>query len=411
MTEKAILLKLSPDSILVKKTVETKRVIEIALKAPQAATNQVRTPVNLALVIDRSGSMSGEKLEYVKQAALHVVDLLNESDHLAVVIYDDEVDVLFPSVLATASNRSEIKAAIRLVHSGGSTNLGSGWMRGCQLITDTMKPGETNRCLLLTDGLANVGIVDDEELSTHAREISRRGVSTSCFGVGEGFNEHLLEAMANLGGGKFYYIGRPQEIPAIFTRELGELTAMVAHNVTITTHLPQAVTATLPGGWKTEQIGSKLIIHAGDMYSGQESEFYLRLHIPAQTSQTRLDLRVEVSAYGADAPVPAIEELTFVYEENAVVDMAPLNDAMLQRYSVVDVAEAANEALKMERMGQRREARDLLSGKIQENLMNMPASSQRIYTGMSERMSRGMDEADRKASHQQEYRDKKRFNK
>lgn len=411
MTENAISLKLSPDSILVKKTVETKRVIEIALKAPQAATNQARTPVNLALVIDRSGSMSGEKLEYVKQAALHVVDLLNESDHLAVVIYDDEVDVLLPSVLATASNRSEIKTSIRMVHSGGSTNLGGGWMRGCQLITDTMKPGETNRCLLLTDGLANVGIVDDEELSTHAREISRRGVSTSCFGVGEGFNEHLLEAMANLGGGKFYYIASPGEIQAIFAQELSELTSVVAHSVTITTHLPQGVTATLPDGWKTEQIGCKLTIHAGDMYSGQETEFYLRLHIPAQSNQGRINLQLEVAAWGKDAPAPASEELTFVYEENAVVDTAPLNDAMLQRYSVVDVAETANDALKLERQGRRREARDLLHQKVQENRAFMPTFSADLYRDMSERMSSGMDEADRKASHQQEYRDKKRFNK
>ena len=75
MTEQAILLKLSPDSVLVKRTIETKRIIEVSLKAPVAASSKTRTPVNLALVIDRSGSMADEKLEYVKQAAGHVLDL------------------------------------------------------------------------------------------------------------------------------------------------------------------------------------------------------------------------------------------------------------------------------------------------------------------------------------------------
>ncbi len=80
MTEQAIVLKLSPDSVLVKRTIETKRIIEVSIKAPVAASSKTRTPVNLALVIDRSGSMAGEKLEYVKQAACHVLDLLNEHD-------------------------------------------------------------------------------------------------------------------------------------------------------------------------------------------------------------------------------------------------------------------------------------------------------------------------------------------
>ena len=207
MTEQAILLKLSPDSILVKKTIETKRIIEISIKAPIAAASKTRTPVNLALVIDRSGSMADEKLEYVKQAACHVLDLLDEHDHISVVAYDDVVETITSNVMVTPSNRIEVKAAINRLFARNMTDLGGGWMRGCQLIADNIDLEETNRCLLLTDGLANRGITELEELSMHSRELHARGVSTSCFGVGEGFNEHLLEAMANQGGGKFYYIG------------------------------------------------------------------------------------------------------------------------------------------------------------------------------------------------------------
>ena len=197
--------------------------------------------------------------------------LLNEKDHVSVVAYDDEIETLAQGVRMTRTNRDEVKAAINKLFPRNMTDLAGGWMRGCQLIADNLNLEETNRCLLLTDGLANRGITEEEELSMHARELHARGVSTSCFGVGEGFNEHLLEAMANQGGGKFYYIGKSSEIPAIFAKELSELTSVVAHRVEIKTTLPEGVDAQVPGGWKVERTSSSLSIFPGDLYSGQES--------------------------------------------------------------------------------------------------------------------------------------------
>jgi Ca-activated chloride channel family protein len=411
MTEQAILLKLSPDSVLVKRTIETKRIIEVSLKAPVAASNKARTPVNLALVIDRSGSMADEKLEYVKQAAAHILDLLNEKDHVSVVAYDDEVETLAQSVRMTRTNRDEVKVAINKLFPRNMTDLAGGWMRGCQLIADNLNLEETNRCLLLTDGLANRGITNEEELSMHPRELHTRGVSTSCFGVGEGFNEHLLEAMANQGGGKFYYIGKPSEIPAIFAKELSELTSAVAHRVEIRTKLPEGVDAQVPGGWKVERTSSSVSIYPGDLYSGQESEFYLKLNIPCEGVQPKITLQVEVSSQGADAPKPVSDELILVYEDDAIVDRAPLDEAMLKRFSVVEVAEAANEALKLERQGRKHEAHEMLLGSVNANRAFMPASSAELYRDMSERMAHGMEETDRKQSHNQNYQDRKRFNK
>jgi Ca-activated chloride channel homolog len=411
MTEQAILLKLSPDSVLVKRTIETKRIIEISLKAPVAETSKSRTPVNLALVIDRSGSMADEKLEYVKQAAAHVLDLLNEKDHISVVAYDDEIETLAQGVRMTRTNRDELKKAIQQLFPRNMTDLAGGWMRGCQLIADNLNLEETTRCLLLTDGLANRGITDEEELSMHARELHNRGVSTSCFGVGEGFNEHLLEAMANQGGGKFYYIGKPSEIPAIFAKELSELTSIVAHRVEIKATLPKGVDAQVPAGWKVGKTETELTIFAGDLYSGQESEFYLKLDVPKQESQPSHTIRVEVSSHGADAPHVVSDEITLVYADDAIVDKAPLDAAMMQRFSLVDVAEAANEALKLERQGRRREAHNVLYQKVNESREHLSAPSAALYQEMSERMSHGMEEADRKQSHSQNYQDRKRFNK
>jgi hypothetical protein len=120
---------------------------------------------------------------------------------------------------------------------------------------------------------------------------------------------------------------------------------------------------------------------------------------------------VEVSSQGADAPKPVSDDLTFVYEDDAIVERAPLDEAMLKRFSVVDVAEAANEALKLERQGRRQEARNVLHQKVDEIRQHLPASSAELYLNMSERMAHGMEELDRKQSHNQNYQDRKRFNK
>ena len=189
------------------------------------------------------------------------------------------------------------------------------------------------------------------------------------------------------------------------------MTSVVAHRVEIKATLPEGVVAQVPGGWKVEQSGLVLTIFPGDLYSGQESEFYLKLNIPAEGKLPKISLKVEVSSQGADAPKPVSDDLTLVYEDDAIVDRAPLDAAMLGRYSVVEVAEAANEALKLERQGRRQEARNALHQSIDGQDAYLPAASRVLYQNMSERMALGMVEADRKQSHDQNYQDRKRFNK
>ncbi|MFN8566275.1 MAG: VWA domain-containing protein [Kouleothrix sp.] len=112
------------------------------------------------------------------------------------------------------------------------TDISGGWLTGCREVAAYQAVEGIHRALLLTDGLANRGIIDIEELAQYARELRRRGVATSTFGVGLDFNEQLLEALAEQGG-HFYYIERPEQIPTVFRRELGELLTVVTRGVCV----------------------------------------------------------------------------------------------------------------------------------------------------------------------------------
>lgn len=408
MDNKELRFNLNTDQPLIARGVPSQRVLEIALEAPVAAQQNTHPPLNLALVLDRSGSMSGEKLEYVKRAAVHVLDLLQEQDRVALVAYDDEISLLSPSVPVTAENRVELKRQISRLEAGASTNLSGGWLAGCQEIAATAKSDSLNRALLLTDGLANAGITDLEELAQHAKELSRRGVSTSTFGVGEGFNEHLLEAMANQGGGNFYYIASPSAIPELFQREFKELAAVTAREVRINLIIPAHVHAQVLGGWQMEQKEGNLTIFVGSLYAAQHVDIYLKLLMPQSDGLDRLEFHADLTASDENAAsIQLHAEIVFEYASLQTAESAPKSMPVLERFAAVDLAETATQALKLERMGKNDRAGQILKQSIAANAPFLPAAQVDLFDDMAERMKRGMAENDRKSSHYAAYNQKR----
>jgi Ca-activated chloride channel homolog len=402
-------LSLNTDQDLIPVGVPAQRVIEIIIQAPQAGAQTSRQPLNLALVIDRSGSMSGEKLEYVKRAAEHVLDLLQSQDRAALVAYDDEVTLLAPSQPVTDANRREMVAAVRRLRAGSMTNLGEGWLTGCQEAAASAGEGLLTRALLLTDGLANVGITGLEELSQHARELSRRGISTSTFGVGHGFNEHLLEAMSNQGGGNFYYIEAPSEIPTIFRQEFRELESISLRSVQVIIQLPPQVHAEVLGGWRAEITAGVLRIDLGDLTAGRRQEVYVKVLTPPADLLQELVFKAQVSGQdesGAALSAGAQALFRCASPEEAAVE--PKRQEVLERFAAVDLADAATEALKLERMGERAQASRLVRQSLQAHQAHAAPAQAARYEQMADRMEHGMSEGDRKAQHYDNYLTKKR---
>ena len=204
----------------------------VRLEVPRTSAPRPRLPLDLALVLDRSGSMAGEKITLAKKAAADAVQLLRDSDRCALVAYDDEILRAVRSAPVARAQRESLLRAIGTIDARGTTDLFGGWMAGAEEIAES-GDGRLRRVLLLTDGIANVGVTDPDDIVRHVRELAARGVSTTTFGIGRDFDEILVSGMAEAGNGHFYYIERGQQIPDYLAGELGELLTIAAKSVTL----------------------------------------------------------------------------------------------------------------------------------------------------------------------------------
>jgi Ca-activated chloride channel family protein len=204
----------------------------IRISPPLPEVHFPRPKLNLALVLDRSGSMGGaKKMDYAREAAAFVVEQLLPTDRFSVTVFDDRIDAIVPSTLAT--DKPSAIAELKKVGPRGSTDLHGGWAAGGRQAELGLEPGALNRVLLLSDGLANVGVTDPAAIAAEARGLAARGVSTTTLGVGVDYNEDLMEAVAVAADGNYYYIETPQQLVDLFQTELNGLMATVGQKASL----------------------------------------------------------------------------------------------------------------------------------------------------------------------------------
>ena len=296
------------------------------IKADEVKSEKERAPLNISLVVDRSGSMSGDKLRYVKKAVEFVIQNLNPGDYLSIVQYDDQVQVLSPS--APVTDKSALLRLVASIREGGSTNLSGGMLEGFNQVKITRKEGYVNRVLLLTDGLANVGITDPSQLyNIVQRQLQENGIGLSTFGVGADYNEELLLQLAERGGANYYFIETPDQIPQLFARELQGLLSVVAQNAMLHITFPsEFLSVAKVFGYLHQVSGNKLNINFNDVFSGEEKAIIVKFNVNNPISLVS-NFLVTLSYNDV------VETLDKINIEQLLV-LSPTNDAQLFRNSM-----------------------------------------------------------------------------
>ncbi|MBU1737430.1 MAG: VWA domain-containing protein, partial [Proteobacteria bacterium] len=205
--------------------------------------------VDMVLVLDRSGSMQGDKINDARRAMLDLIDRMTEGDRLGIVSYANNAGVDFPLQNMTPANRERMKMAVSQIEAGGGTNLGEGLQLGLSLLERAVRSGNQNRLVLISDGLANQGITDPSELGRIAGRGATAERVTSTVGVGNDFNEILMTSLADHGTGKYYYLEDPGAFAAVFLEEFKRVVATVASGLEVKVPVTDGVRLVSAGGY------------------------------------------------------------------------------------------------------------------------------------------------------------------
>ncbi len=361
-------LRIRPERRLVRST-GSRRHVELTIHAPSLRENAGREPVSLALVIDRSGSMSGEKIETAKKATMAVIESLGEDDRASIVIFDNHVDILVPEGRVDSRYIEEARLKVAQVRARASTALHEGWLTGCRSIASNLPGPECarlSRCFLLTDGLANQGLTDPEAIAEQAAEVRKNaGISTSTFGIGTDYDEGLLGPMAVAGAGQFHHLRHSGDILATFRGELGELFRVVVRNLRIRIEFDPGMQAELVSQyWNDTKAGTgRIQIAVGDLIAGEERHLVLGFRFPPASPGMRLPIRVQLlwTENGGDRET-SWEHIVFEGASHEACDRERPDPEVLHWVGLHHAARARKEALDLYRVRDIRGANKRIDG-------------------------------------------------
>ncbi len=339
-------------------------VIKITLDAGMLPQKTDRPPVNLCVVMDRSGSMSGSKIENARLAALEALERLGRDDVFSLVTYDSKVETLIPA--AKIHNLSATREIIRGITARGNTALFGGVSQGASELRMHMEDGEkpyVHRMIMLSDGRANVGPSSADELGRLGSSLGKEGISVSTIGLGTDYNEDLMTRLSGRSDGNSYFVENSQDLGRIFNEELGDVLSVVARKVVVTIECPEGVRPLRTVGREGTIRGQTVEMRLNHLYGGQERFLLLEVEVPATAADqsrplARAEVRYKHALTLAEERQTAAVEARFSQEEQAVVSSA--NPVVQNVYWLNKGAEAKDEAVRLYEQGRQQEAVKLL---------------------------------------------------
>jgi Ca-activated chloride channel homolog len=320
-----------------------------------------RTPANIAIVLDKSGSMKGEKISRAKEAAILAVNLLNKNDIVSIISYDSEVQVLVPAM--NVKNKVKIRTAIESMDANGQTALYDGVQKGASEIRKFITKQRVNRVILLSDGQANVGPDSPTELGKLGAALGKEGISVTTIGLGVRYNEDLMADLAGYSDGNHAFVKNTEDLAKIFQNEFGDVLSVVAQDVLIEIHLKNGVKPIRFLGREGEISNEKVTSRLNQIYSKQEKYLLLEVEVPtgkAKEVRDIAEINIVYQNMKSKQQNKLSDDLKVSFSDSEKVIKEAVNTVVAASATKQIANETSKQALKLRDQGKRSEAQKLL---------------------------------------------------
>ena len=255
----------------------------IAATPDEPATATTRRPTDVVIILDRSGSMGGEKIMHARAAVRELIGQLAPEDRFALVTYADSAGLTIPLEPVSPGLQAAWLAAVAAVQPTGSTNMSNGLDVGFDVVQAARMSGRVPHMILISDGLANQGDASLEGLTNRARRAAQGEFMLSTVGVGADFNESLMAAMADSGTGNYYYLQNAADLATVFAREFDAARTTVASALAVQIEPAAGVQVVDAAGYPLELAGDRVLFRPGSLFAGQQRRIWVTLAAPQQT--------------------------------------------------------------------------------------------------------------------------------
>ncbi|CAM2063991.1 VWA domain-containing protein [Sulfidibacter corallicola] len=335
--------------------------IKVALDAPATATIRQRPDVNLALVLDRSGSMKGRKLREAKQGAVQAVYRLNPSDVFALVAYESTAQTLVPATRLDDMN--SVLQAIEGIQIGQSTAIFAGVSLGAAEVRKNIGMSAVHRIVLLSDGIANVGPSSPEDMVRLGVALGKEGISVSTVGIGDDYNEDVMTALSQTSEGNTYYVKNVEELVGIFSRELGDVLSVYARDISVRVLFPKGVRPLSIVNHKGTIAGNEALVAINQLYGGQEKFLLFECEVLNATAGERRSIaeaRVSYTHAGTKRSHHLTNSLAIRVTSSQNAVLASANTAVIRDNAVFQNTYVVDQAIQLADEGKEAQAVDEL---------------------------------------------------
>jgi len=364
-------------------------VMKISLVTPEVPAQRERPPVNLAVVLDRSGSMGGDKIVKAREAAIEALRRLGPTDIFSLIAFDHDVETIVPA--QAASNTAWIEERIRAIQPRGSTAIFAGVSQGAAELRRNIESRRyVSRIILLSDGQANVGPSTPQELGRLGASLVKEGISVTSVGVGIDYNEDLMTRISQQSDGNAYFVANSGDLPRIFQVELGSVLTVVAQQVILNISCTDGVRPVRVIGREGRISGNGVEFTLNQLYGGQEKFALVEVELPPAKPDELRDIATATCSF-TDAittrkgQVGASGALRFSGDRQTVEES--VNKSVQRELGLSLAGEAMVDAVNLSDSGDRRGASD----KLREESSRLRALSGRYNMPELERQAADLE--------------------